>query len=358
MAAVLGAGAGRAAPRLELQYFHDVKDSRFVILDLAFFSPRQGVAVGYLSENGRTRPYSVATSNGGETWTPVPIREPGTSLFVLNETVGWMVGEQGLWKTVEAGRSWQRLTKEKKMLRVWFVDESRGWAVGRQKSVWETKDGGRRWTVLPVAAEPNTSPEYTNYTWIEFFGRLRGAISGHSEPPRRSVSPLPDWMDPERAPREWPGSAIVIQTLDGGNTWKPITTSMFGRITRLRLRGQGPGLALVQFRHSFEWPSEVYLIDLAANSTERVFREKDRSITDVLFTADGRAWLGGFEPVGTMSETPVPGRVVLLHSADLKKWEGVAVDYRAVAKRVTLAASGNELWAATDTGMILKLARE
>jgi hypothetical protein len=45
----------------------------------------------------------------------------------------------------------------------------------------------------------------------------------------------------------------------------------------------------------------------------------------------------------------------VLKSNNFKDWTPIPVDYRAVAKRVTLAGSGGDLWLATDNGMILKL---
>jgi hypothetical protein len=41
-------------------------------------------------------------------------------------------------------------------------------------------------------------------------------------------------------------------------------------------------------------------------------------------------------------------------SGDLVNWVESEVDYRAVARRVILATAGEHIWAATDTGMILR----
>ena len=47
----------------------------------------------------------------------------------------------------------------------------------------------------------------------------------------------------------------------------------------------------------------------------------------------------------------------MLSSVDLKTWSEMAVDYRAVAQSLVLAGPDQEhQWAATDTGMILRLA--
>jgi len=48
--------------------------------------------------------------------------------------------------------------------------------------------------------------------------------------------------------------------------------------------------------------------------------------------------------------------VKIIRTNDVDHWSEMPVDYRAVARRVTLATAGaDNIWAATDTGMILKL---
>ncbi len=350
-----------AAGRWELVFFHDVIDSELTIVDLCFPSPRRGVAVGYLSEKGKTRPQALVTSDGGRTWNFVRLKEAPRSVFFLNETVGWMVTEKGIWQSVESGRSWRKLADLRGLLRVHFLDENRGWAVGAEKAIHETTDGGRHWSRLAVADQPQTTKQYTTYSWIDFADSRHGSIIGYSAPPRPGASRFPDWMDPERAERrrQWPTLSIVIQTADGGRTWKPSTTSMFGRITRFRMSPSGQGLTLVEFQDAFDWPSEVYRVDLSTNRTDRVYREKNRAVKDVLLTAGGQGFMAAIETSGKLQQSPIPGRLVILHSRDLVTWEEMEVDYRATARRAVLASDGaGHVWAATDTGMILRLLKD
>ncbi len=361
LGAVLFPAGLRAADRWELAFFHDAIDSELTILDLAFPSSQRGVAVGYLSQKGKTRPHALVSSDGGKSWSYVRLREAPLSLFFLNESLGWMVTEKGIWQTVEAGRSWRKLSKLKGVLRVYFLDEKRGWAVGTEKAIHETTDGGKNWTRLPAADGPDTTKEYTTYSWIDFANSKQGCITGYSAPPRAPASRLPDWMDPERAEnrRQWPTLTIFIQTLDGGKSWKHSTTSMFGRITRFRMEPSGKGLALVEFQNAFEWPSEVYRIDLASDKTERAYREKNRAVRDVILTGESAGYMAAIEPPGKLRQVPIPGRLVMLGSQDLVNWKEMPVDYRAYAGRPVLASAGkDQVWVATDTGMILKLVRD
>ena len=82
--------------------------------------------------------YVLLTSDGGGHWTLVPVKEPGSSLYFLDDSLGWMVTDKGIWQTEEAGRSWHKLNTPKDMkdiLRVWFLDRQHGYAVGERKRV-------------------------------------------------------------------------------------------------------------------------------------------------------------------------------------------------------------------------------
>jgi len=100
----------------------------------------------------------------------------------------------------------------------------------------------------------------------------------------------------------------------------------------------------------------VYRIDLTTGKSESVFKQKDRVVTDAAIFADGRTFLAAVEPPGRLRSAPIPGKVRMLESRDLKNWQEMPVDYRAVAQSLILAGPDpDHLWAATDTGMILHL---
>jgi hypothetical protein len=60
---------------------------------------------------------------------------------------------------------------------------------------------------------------------------------------------------------------------------------------------------------------------------------------------------------GKLLDTPMPGRVRIFIGNDFSTLHEETVDYRAVARRITLASAGSEWFAATDTGMILRRTR-
>ena len=347
--------------RWRMQYFYDKEHATFVISDLKFPSVKRGIAVGAIFEGRSVKPMSALTSDGGAHWSLVPLSEPGQSLFFLNDSLGWLVTTKGLWRTEESGRSWRKLKAPAGLARVHFVDPDHGWAVGARKLIYESKNGGADWVKVSAAEKVESNPEYTRFAWIEFVNKDVGMIGGWSRPPRRLGQQFPDWMDPEEAAqrREWPHLAIELETQDGGKNWSPSTSSIFGRISAARFSPQGWGLGLIEFSDTFEWPSEVFFWDWKTGRQKRIYRVKDRKVTDMAIASpDGPIYFGAVEHFGELQQLPIPGKVKIIRSDNGIKWTEMEVDYHAVARRVILSAAGpNDIWAATDTGMILKLTR-
>jgi hypothetical protein len=377
-AALLPAAFGQSQnspAKWTLQYFYDQDGKDLRITDLAFPSTTRGIAVGVIVDREGRKPQFTAltTSDGGDHWSLAPLKEFPRSLFFLDESTGWLVTGEALWFTSEGGRSWTRLSDQIKpdkklanaprtgiILRVRFLDAQHGYAVGLQKSVFETGDGGRTWKPVEEAAKPSANPAFSAYSHIAFTDAKRGVIFGVYTPPRTGAKQdddLPDWMFPEHALalRQQPRLAIELDTRDGGVTWGSGTAPLLGAVVSLKLAG-GSGLAVFGYADSFEWPAEVYRLDLTTGKSESVFKQKERRVTDATIFADGRAFLAAIEPPGRLRSAPIPGKVRMLTSRDLKNWVEMPVDYRAVAQSLVLAGpDAGHLWAATDTGMILHL---
>jgi photosystem II stability/assembly factor-like uncharacterized protein len=133
----------------KLQYFYDQYRSSFVIADLKFPSDKHGMAVGAISDGKSFKPTSAITSDGGAHWALSSLQDTPESVFFLNDSLGWMVTAKGIWRTEEFGKSWRKLASMKGMARVYFLDADHGWAVGARKQIYETKDGGTKWTAVP-----------------------------------------------------------------------------------------------------------------------------------------------------------------------------------------------------------------
>lgn len=354
----LGSLKAEAAQHWDIQYNYRQLDSTLSISDFLFTSPTRGIACGFTTDrHGKDSPLVLTTNDGGAHWDSTPLKEAGIAMFFLDDSNGWMITDKGIWKTVESGRSWTKLKGAPSgLLRIWFLDQKHGFAAGLEKRVFETLNGGDTWTLLPIAQQAQGDATFTTYGEIAFSGN-DGIISGWNVPPRPGG---PDWMEPERAAkrREVPNLTIFLETLDGGKTWKKDETSIFGQVTRMSLEQAGKSLGLIEFKDEFDYPSEVYQIDMrAGGKSSSSFRQKDRAITDVrTFAGSTHGLIAGYETEGTIYRSPIPGKLKVLRSDDMEHWEEMPVDYRAVAHRAMIAGPDEEhLWIATDTGMILKL---
>ena len=347
------------APRWQMQYFYDQAKSELVLQDLQSPSVRRGVAVGSIQgSKGSRKPVAVMTSDGGAHWDVVKLEEVPVSLFFLNDSLGWMVTEKGIWKTDEAGKDWKKLPKPPAIpWRVYFADENNGWAACNKKMVLVTHDGGHKWEPVNVATDPPGAPERSAYSWISFANRNYGIIFGFNQPAMRWGSRFPAWMDPEDAlsRRETPHLSYTMVTRDGGETWRAASMSLFGQVTRARFSANGPGLGLIEHGDSAIYPSEVYKLDWTTGKNQTIFRDKRYAITDVWLTKEGTSYLAGIEMAGQVRSI-APGNVKVFKSSDMSSWTEMTVDYRAVARRAILSGADEQnLWLATDNGMILKL---
>jgi hypothetical protein len=344
-----------AAERWESQYFHDVDGEEMRFSSIGFCSESRGVVVGGLMKKNSFKPIAMVTSTGGKTWTQMPMEELGRGVFFLDETSGWMLTDSGIWFTDECGRSWRRIHKQRDLTEVRFISRERGWAVGANKTAIETFDGGKTWSKVKAASELDTTAERTVFTVVAPLAPNVVLMVARSAAPR--FFRMPVWLDPHpQRRRELPAITATMETRDGGVTWKSSKTSMFGRVTAVRTSASGLGLLLVEFEEYFDFPSELYSINANASETRLLLRRKDFAITDMLASSD--FYIAGFQPPGALFRTPIPGKIKIMRSKDLKTWTDQSVDYRAVGTRVMLAESGGRQWAATDAGMILSLIRE
>jgi len=340
----------------KLDYFYDKDRSNLNVADAVFVSPTKGVLIGAIEEKQKQRAVVGLSSDAGKNWTFETLKEFPVALFFINETTGWMATQKSIQATSDGGRTWKRLNPLGGMKRLYFLDAKRGFAVGSPKAAFETRDGGDSWVPLEAAQKPSSNPDYTSYESIDFAEKKVGVIFGSSYP-QRSKSPVPEWVDPQRAAsvRQVPTLTILLSTVDGGETWVPSTAPLFGHPISTVISKLGFGLTVFRYDNQFEVPSEVYRNDFKANGKLfSVFREKNRLVTDAYIREDGTSFLAAVEPPGAAPVVPIPVKIKMLVAGDGKTFTETKVDYRATARNVIFCAFGNTLWAFTDTGMLLR----
>jgi photosystem II stability/assembly factor-like uncharacterized protein len=343
-------------PIWRIQFFYDKDNEQFRINDLQFASADRGIAVGAVVDSkGHIKPMSVLTSDGGLHWQMRPLDQAGLSVFFLNESVGWMITDDGIWKTEESGRTWRRQKREKGLQRVYFTDELHGWAVGWPKKIVATTDGGKHWEDVPAAGKPEADPNDTSYDIIAFENPKLGVIIGGETP--AIYQRLPAWVDPADAARrrEAASRTVTLATPDGGKTWIPSTVSTYGRTSEFRLLGDA-ALVLVRFEDA-DAPSEVFLN--RPHNPKRIFMQRNRMVTDCAWVAPDDILLAAIEPPGRVYQMGIPGKLHIIRGAPDGPWREMRVDYKAFGSEAMLSVvDAGHAWVATDTGMILRLMPE
>jgi len=115
-----------------------------LLLDIVNINQKKLIAVG---ERGH-----ILTSTNGRDWQQVitPTQSTLTSVFFINELVGWAVGHDAIiLKTIDGGNNWHiqyaNPLAEKPLLDIVFKDPLHGVAVGAYGQFYRTIDGGETW---------------------------------------------------------------------------------------------------------------------------------------------------------------------------------------------------------------------
>lgn len=105
------------------------------------------------------RGHILVSEDDGRTWQqrPVPTRTALTSVFFINDQLGWAAGHDAvILKTEDGGTSWRMVHQDRAdqrpILDLWFRNESVGYAVGAYGLFLSTADGGETWTARSFEA--------------------------------------------------------------------------------------------------------------------------------------------------------------------------------------------------------------
>jgi hypothetical protein len=164
-------------------------------------------------------------------------------------------------------------------------------------------------------------------------------------------------MDAEPGARRRGKSIVVsLETFDGGKTWKSTTHSSYGIPAEMKLTDNAFAMVLLEYKGNYSVPSDLVKVRFAVKAVASVFSEQDRAVTDFQMLPNGETFLAAVATPGNSNQVPIPGKLRMMRSKNLKVWVEMDADYRAVAQRVVIsAADPQHIWVATDTGMILNL---
>lgn len=338
-----------AAPRWKIQFFYDHAGSNFAIEDLRCPSARHCVAAGSIDDKrGHDQGAVVVTGDGGLHWSQYEVKERPLSLFFLDESLGWMVTDRGLWSTVEGGRAWIKVDTRKGILQAWFLDASHGYITGIKGLVLETRDGGKNWSKPEISGQ---APDTTSISYdIVSFQGTHGVIIGAPE----ATSPV---LSEPRQEFQANRKLTVLETLDGGKQWTYGAIPIDGELGEFKMSDKGTVVTIILYKDPrYSMASAVFEAHLGSTKGRQIFAERDRAASDIALLHDGGAVLVTIEPPGSSPQVPIPGKLKIFRSSDLRIWREMDVDYRAIAQRAIIAAPDPQhMWVATDTGAILGL---
>jgi photosystem II stability/assembly factor-like uncharacterized protein len=185
------------------------------------------------------------TSNGGETWDSIgPPAVLGDDLFFTGATaaqfpspqVEVVVGPGGLIRTEDGGTTWKRdklemdtLFKGTHLYDLRFADANTGYA-GGAAGLFKTVDAGKTWTQILTATQ--------DYIWgMHFFDANTGFVSGTFWIQKTTdggatwtsvstdMTPMSDIYFLDRSTGYAAGAdGIIMKTTDGGTSWTRIST--------------------------------------------------------------------------------------------------------------------------------------
>jgi len=337
-----------AADRWRISFFHDKPRETFDIADFQCPAAGRCIAVGALEHDEKFSPHAVITADSGAHWTSVAISEIPVSLFFLNADTAWMVAEKGIWQSHDGGQNWKKLSPERELQRVYFLDENRGFAVGDEQKILQTTNGGLKWTAVGSLQGLTSQPAENAFSWIFFPSPTHGIAIGEIEP--SNASRVPAWLEPKRHHSRW---LLLGRTTDAGVSWK---------FSRLQRDDDLVNVGVVKQALWFffqpagaEGQSEIARCDWDKDALVPLLSDSQAIIADSARSGE-TTFVAAISRQGRLMDVPIPGKLRVFSGPDFDRMAPMDVDYRAVAMRAHFAVtSDGNAFLATDTGMILKL---
>lgn len=349
------------AMRWQMRYQFDELGKRCQLQDFAMPTPQFGLATVEIEQedSGDVKARLLLTRDGGKSWIQEKCDKNPQGVFVLDAVNAWYIASGKVFSTRNGGQKWEKLQLPYPgITQLWFATPETGIGFGLGKVFYRTGDGGRTWSVVPESESLGLQSPQTYLRSMAMLPSGAGMLVGDSTAAAPESAALPDWMTPERALERKivPGTAVLFQTHDGGKSWTSQLSSAFGALRRVRM-GPSRGAVVFQYRESFGWPSELFLLDLRTGKSSPVFRRKDMIVHDMLLFGDGSVLAAATQPSGRLRNSPIPGKLRIFWSPNAVEWFEMKVDYRATGNSATFSpCSDGSIRIATDEGAIVQLA--
>jgi len=230
------------------------KASKSLLLDIAKLDSGRLIAVG-------ERGHVLISDDDGDSWKQivVPTNTLLTRLFFVNDQIGWAVGhERTIMKTVDGGDSWilQNWSDDldqPALFDIWFENENKGFAVGAYGLYLETQDGGETWQERYVDSLEDEEIGFPHFYAVEYdaeantllmagelgfiaISKDKGSTWQKSESPYQG-----SFFDAAISQGDWFVLGLrghVFRSGDKGKSWVQVETNTTSGLQRLiKLRG-------------------------------------------------------------------------------------------------------------------------
>jgi len=300
------------------------------------------------------------TTDGGRTWKPLlgAASDNISRLQFVDWNTGWMIGEaygkEGaepqtvLLSTTNSGRTWQKKALAN-VLSFYFVDDKRGWAVGKNATLLKTTDGGGEWKryagIEKLIGQPVESSAYNfgfadvhfidaAHGWVvgNFYGRARDHIGG------------------------------LFMTVDGGATWKRVPLALQSQHTTGR---SVPGLLhSVSFTDAstgsvtgemYDGEGRFFFVAHTKDGgkTWQQYRTPSRATHSTQFLDPTHGWTAAAAPREGAADAVVYDTTVMRTENGGVSWRNDFVARGSQIRGVFFLSPGKG-WAVGDRGMILR----
>ena len=258
-------------------------------LDCVFFTDLQnGWAAGYSGS-------VVHTTNGGETWTSQDILSSNddiNKLFFIDTSRGWAVGgyydimtgfyARSIYSTTDGGNNWNlqyRMSYEPVLQSVYFTDSNTGYAAGGS-GIMKTTNGGNNW----FAQQNLTS---FGLAGIFFTNSSNGFVVGQ-------YLGVPHY-------------SVIFKTTNGGNNWNEISLGTNEALDGIYFTNELNGWAVGNDYSSGNNSALIYRTTDGGDNWVKQNIPTFNNLESVFFINDAKGWaVGGLGSIITYdSPTPV-----------------------------------------------------
>ena len=357
---------------------------------VSFVDPQHGWAVGYTvtrSASSGELEYagtSLATVDGGTTWTAQSLRGQTTlrSVDFVDQLHGWVTEGWGVLRTTDGGHTWAetQMTLMSLVAAVTFTDAMNGFAVGSRITggypysnvIAKTSDGGLTWRQVYADQVKSGYPMLSD---VSFAAGGRGWAVGDSSAVLTTTDGGETWQDQGRPAgiryRRW-GDAVavcaidgqhavgletslshlgvgVLQTSDGGATWKCRAAESFARVTAVAFVDRRRGWAA-------EYNDLTGTVDILATRdgggtwTTSLHRDYPRPFQALSAVDAKHCWAAHYSPgIGILWRT-ADGGASWSYVAKSGNWDRLVGDVKFVNASRGWAVSGGQIRTSVNGG--------